>query len=197
MADVRESIAHLYSLGRFQDVRVDAATRRPPAGSACASTSCRSRACRSVEFTGTLGLDRGLLRRTIADRYGARPPIARARRCRAHARGALPRITATSRAVRAGRAGSARTRRRTVLTFEIEPGPQATIAEVTIDGDPRTPRDAFLERQLQVRTRRALRAAGAAAPPRRVHPRSCASAASTRPAPASARRSRRTGRRST
>ena len=31
-----------------------------------------------VEFTGTLGLDKGLLRRTIADRYGARPPIARA-----------------------------------------------------------------------------------------------------------------------
>ena len=81
MADVRESIAHLYSLGRFQDVRVDAGDLGR-AASACASTSCRSAACEDVEFTGTLGLDKGLLRRTIADRYGARPPVARGRRRR-------------------------------------------------------------------------------------------------------------------
>ena len=77
MADVRESIAHLYSLGRFQDVRVDAAT------SSSGGVSLRFdlvplRSVQDVEFTGTLGLDKGLLRRTIADRYGARPPVARA-----------------------------------------------------------------------------------------------------------------------
>ena len=37
----------------------------------------------------------------------------------------------------------------TVLTFHVEPGPRATIADVKIDGDPRTAR-ATLERQLGV-----------------------------------------------
>ncbi len=77
MTDVRESISHLYSLGRFQDIRVDAAT------SSSGGVSLRFdlvplRSVQDVEFTGTLGLDKGLLRRTIADRYGARPPVARA-----------------------------------------------------------------------------------------------------------------------
>ena len=73
--------------------------RRRLGGSACATTSCRCAACESVEFTGTLGLDRrACCAGPIADRYGA-PPAGRASRRRgAHARGALSRITATSRA---------------------------------------------------------------------------------------------------
>ena len=78
MADVRESIAHLYGLGRFQDVSVDATRGRRRRREPALRPQSRCAASRSVEFTGTLGLDRGLLRRTIADRYGATPPLGRA-----------------------------------------------------------------------------------------------------------------------
>ncbi|MEO7275296.1 MAG: POTRA domain-containing protein [Vicinamibacterales bacterium] len=147
MADVRESIGHLYSLGRFQDVQVDA-TATAAGGVSVRYDLVPLRSVEAVEFTGTLGLDRGLLRRTVADRYGARPPIARgadaARTLEAlyadHGYlGARVRVLPLS-AVGQGR---------TVLTFEVEAGPQAKIAEVTIDGDVRTTRASF-ERQLQI-----------------------------------------------
>ena len=53
--------------------------RRPrPAASSIRFDLVPLRSVEDVAFTGTLGLDRGLLRRTIADRYGARPSISRA-----------------------------------------------------------------------------------------------------------------------
>ncbi len=147
MADVRESIAHLYSLGRFQDVRVDAAT------SSSGGVSLRFdlvplRSVQDVEFTGTLGLDKGLLRRTIADRYGARPPVARAADA-ARTLEALYRDHGYLGAVVGATPTTAADGGSTVLTFHVEPGPRATIADVKIDGDPRTAR-ATLERQLGV-----------------------------------------------
>ena len=106
------------------------------------------RSVESVEFTGTLGLDRGLLRRTVADRYGARPPISRA----AEAARTLVALyadhgylAATVRVLPVSAIGQART----VLTFEVDAGPQAKIADVTLDGDVRTTRASF-ERQLQI-----------------------------------------------
>jgi outer membrane protein assembly factor BamA len=147
MTDVRESITHLYSLGRFQDVRVDAAT------SSSGGVSLRFdlvplRSVQDVEFTGTLGLDKGLLRRTIADRYGARPPVARAADA-ARTLEALYRDHGYLGAVVGATPTTAADGGSTVLTFHVEPGPRATIADVKIDGDPRTAR-ATLERQLGV-----------------------------------------------
>ena len=147
MADVRESIGHLYSLGRFQDVRVDA-TATAAGGVSVRYDLVPLRSVERVDFVGTLGLDRGLLRRTIADRYGARPPISRA----AEAARTLTALyaehgylTATVRVLPASAIGEAGT----VLTFEVEAGPQAKIADVTLEGDVRTSRQAF-ERQLQI-----------------------------------------------
>jgi outer membrane protein insertion porin family len=147
ISDVRESIAHLYSLGRFQDVRVDAVT------TAAGGVSLRFdllplQSVQDVEFTGTVGLDKGLLRRTIADRFGARPPIGRAAdavrtiETLYHDHGYLAAVVKAT-------PETSRDTKRTVLTFQIEAGPQTKIADVTIDGDPRTPRSTF-ERQLRV-----------------------------------------------
>ena len=166
MTDVRESIAHLYSLGRFQDVRVDAAT------SSSGGVSLRFdlvplRSVQDVEFTGTLGLDKGLLRRTIADRYGARPQVARAADA-ARTLEALYRDHGYLGAVVGATPTTAADGGSTVLTFHVEPGPRATIADVKIDGDPR-----YGARHAGAATRRAkgiaLRSPAAAAAPRRVH----------------------------
>jgi outer membrane protein insertion porin family len=147
MTDVRESIVHLYSLGRFQDVRVDATTT-PAGGVSLRFDLVPLRSVKDVEFTGALGLDKGLLRRTIADRYGASPPISRAADA-ARTLESLYRdhgyLAATVRVAPDTSQGQTRT----VLTFDIQSGSQARIADVTIDGDPRTPRAAF-ERQLKV-----------------------------------------------
>jgi outer membrane protein assembly factor BamA len=145
MTDVRESITHLYSLGRFQDVRVDATTSTS-GGVNLRFDLVPLRSVQSVEFTGTLGLDKGLLRRTIADRYGARPPVSRAADA-ARTLEALYRDHGYLAAVVRATPSSAPGATTTVLTFHVEPGARATIAEVRIDGDPRTPR-ATLERQV-------------------------------------------------
>jgi outer membrane protein insertion porin family len=145
--DIRESIAHLYSLGRFQDIRVDAVTSTS-GGVNLRFDLIPLRSVQQVEFTGTLGLDKGLLRRTIADRYGARPPLARAADA-ARTLESLYRdhgyLAASVRAT----PSTAEDGASTVLTFHVEPGARATIADVKIDGDPRMPRPVF-ERQLGI-----------------------------------------------
>ncbi len=147
MADVRESIAHLYSLGRFQDVRVDA-VETPAGGVSLRFDLVPLKSVQSVEFSGTLGLDRGLLRRTIADRYGARPPVTRAADAARTLEGLYRDHGYLSASVRAVPEIS-KDQAGTVLRFQIEPGVQAKIAGVTVDGDPRMSRTA-LERQLKV-----------------------------------------------
>jgi outer membrane protein insertion porin family len=147
ISDVRESITHLYSLGRFQDIQVDAATT-PAGGVALRFDLIPLRSVQDVEFIGTLGLDKGVLRRTIADRYGARPPIARAADAARTLEGVYRDHGYLAATVRAAPTTGKDTGR-TVLTFSIEAGPRATIANVTIDGDPRVSRPAF-ERQLAV-----------------------------------------------
>ena len=147
MSDVRESIGHLYSLGRFQDVQVDA-TATPAGGVSVRYDLVPLRSVEAVEFTGTLGLDRGLLQRTVADRYGARPPLSRGAAA-AHTLEALYAdhgyLDARVRVLPVSTVDQART----VLTFEVASGPRAKVAEVTIDGDVRTTRESF-ERQLQI-----------------------------------------------
>ena len=144
MEDVRESITHLYSLGRFQDVRVDA-TLTAAGGVSVRYDLLVLQSVQSVEFSGTLGLSKGLLHDTIADRYGPTPPIARAadavRTLEALYRdnGYLAAAVHTRTESRQGR---------TILVFDIDSGVRATIADATVEGDPKTTRDAFL-RQLQ------------------------------------------------
>ena len=65
---VRESITHLFSLGRFDDVVVS--TEAAPGGIAVRFALQRSHSVRKIDFTGSLGLDDEGLRRAITDRFG-------------------------------------------------------------------------------------------------------------------------------
>ena len=98
MADVRESITHLFGLGRFQDVRVDAIEAPGgvllrydliPLHTVSVSIFGPPGMLRPAAGEG-LGLDEGLLRRTMTNRFGARRQSG-GRRGRAHHRAALSR----------------------------------------------------------------------------------------------------------
>ena len=108
----------------------------------------------------------GLLRDTIADRYGATPSDRARGRRRPHARSAL--------------SGQRLPRGRRSRPDRVAPDPaapswcststpasRATIADVTVEGDPQTTRDAFL-RQLQAQKGDPYEAADAPAPPGRL-----------------------------
>jgi hypothetical protein len=75
MHEVRDSITHLFSLGRFQDVQV--AAEPADGGVRVRFDLIPIHAVERVEFTGDLGLSEGLLRRTVGDRFGAKPPLGR------------------------------------------------------------------------------------------------------------------------
>ena len=87
MTAVRESITHLFGLGRFQDVRVEALDA--PGGVLLRYDLVPLHSVQRVDFRGTLGLSEGLLRRTMTNRFGAvaagRPRAGN----RAHARAAV------------------------------------------------------------------------------------------------------------
>ena len=77
MAEVRETITHLYSLGRFEDVRVEAAAT-PDGGVALRYVVDPIHTVTRVEFRGQLGLSEGTLRSRMVDRFGQTPPASRA-----------------------------------------------------------------------------------------------------------------------
>lgn len=141
MSAVRESITHLFSLGRFQDVQVDAS--EAPGGVRLRYDLIPLHSVQRVDFRGTPGLPEGLLRRTVADRFGATPPVGRADEVARTLEGLYRDrgyLTPTVRAV----AVVEHDPERTLLTFEIAAGPRARIGGVRIDGDPREPRASFL-----------------------------------------------------
>jgi outer membrane protein insertion porin family len=130
--DVRDSIAHLFSLGRFEDVRVYAA---PAAGGVALRIELMPvHSVGRMAFTGTIGLDEALLRRTITERFGVTPAAARAGdvartlsvlyRDHGYLKARIePHVTVEHR------------EERTTLTFEIDAGPRLTVASVRFDGN--------------------------------------------------------------
>jgi outer membrane protein assembly factor BamA len=144
MTAVRESIARLYSLGRFQDVQVEA-TEAGDDGVDLHFDLIPIHAVERVEFRGSIGLSQGQLRSTVEERFGRTPEIGRA----AEVERVLERLyqdrgyfRASVRAV----ATELENPHRTILTFQIESGPQARVGTIEIDGDPLTPRETFLSR---------------------------------------------------
>jgi outer membrane protein assembly complex protein YaeT len=144
ISEVRESIAHLYGLGRFQDVQVEAADA-PAGGVLLKYNFIPLHSIRSIVFTGSLQLSEKLLRSTVEDRYGASPPLGR-----------VDAAAITLQQLYADR-GYLRAKveavpeifhnpDRAVLTFAINAGPQATIGRVEVEGDPRLGRPEFLRR---------------------------------------------------
>ena len=146
---VRETIAHLHGLGRFQDVQVEA-TASPAGGVILTYNLIPLHSIREIDFTGKLGLSTGRLRSAIVERYGASPSLGRVDA----AVRTLQQLYADNGYLRAKIEAVPKVLHdpdRTVLTFAIESGPRATIGRVEVTGEPRIARDAFL-RRLNART---------------------------------------------
>lgn len=146
MLEVRESVTHLFSLGRFDDVRVDA--RLEGAAVALRYELSLSHVVSKIEFAGNVqapGLDVGQLRRALVDRFGASPPLGRVDQLSRAIGDTLrergyrhpdisPRVDVGPRSERAA------------LVFSINPGSRTTVGTITIVGTPMMPQKEFLRR---------------------------------------------------
>ena len=146
MAAVRESISHLFSLGRFESVRVDATL---DAGRvALVYELSPIHPVTRIQFAGHAkapGIDDDMLRRAVTDRYGTTPPLARA--------ADMARIVESALADRGYRHAVATPRaqvehdpERATLVFTIEPNARTTVGTIDLIGRPTVPRDDFLRR---------------------------------------------------
>ncbi len=136
MAQVRETVAHLFSLGRFEDVRVDATL----AGGAVALRYDLSpvHPVARIELAGNVhapGVDRGQLLRAVVDRYGVSPPVGRA--------ADVARLVADTLQPRGYLHASVTPRaelqhapERAVLVLTMDPGPRTHVGTVNIIGTP-------------------------------------------------------------
>ena len=144
MAAVRETINHLFSLGRFQDIQVEAVDA-PDGGVALLYNLIPIRAVERIEFAGDLGLSEGLLERTVEERFGRTPQSGRA--------GEVTRVLERlyedhgyfERSIRVS-STDLDDPPRTILTYEVDSGPQARIGEIVVEGDPPGRREALLNR---------------------------------------------------
>src|SRR5947207_2561827 len=145
MARVRETVAHLFSLGRFEDVQVDAALENGRV--ALRYNASPIHPVTRIEFLGLggPGIDRGALRKVVLDRYGASPPVGRAvdmKRLLEEAlaeRGYLhPTITM--------RADTEHAPERATLVFTIEPGDRTRIGTIEVTGRPAASQAEFVRR---------------------------------------------------
>ena len=144
LAAVRESITHLFSLGRFQDVQVDAVDAANGAV-ALSYNLVPLHTVERVDFRGRLELSEGLLRRTMTERFGATPPVGRA----AEVGRVLEQVyddrgyfNATVRPV----STELHDPDRTLLAFEIDAGPRVRIGDIEVLGDAQATRADLLNR---------------------------------------------------
>ena len=146
MAQVRESVAHLFSLGQFEGVSVDAALENGRVTLRYELTPIHPVA--RIRFTGldtAAGVDTGALRRAVVDRYGISPPLGRV--------ADMTRIVADALRER-GYLRPAITPRpeiehepeRATLVFAIDPGPRTVIGAIEIVGLPTVSRAELVNR---------------------------------------------------
>ena len=136
MAEVRESITHLFSLGRFEDVRADATL--DGAGVALRYELSPIHPVAKIVFAGNLrapGVDEGRLRRAVVDRYGVSPPLGRAADVAGLVAGSL-RERGYLHATVTPRADIEHAPERATLVLTIDPGPRTTIGRIEIVGPP-------------------------------------------------------------
>jgi outer membrane protein assembly complex protein YaeT len=133
-ADVRETIEHLMSLGRYRDVRVHAT--ESAGGVALSYELLPRQEITEIRFEGHLELSARQLRSAVTQRFGAAPAAGRigeaARVLRElYADHGYFSATVTPRVI--GRRDTA------TLQFDVEAGPRAHIAAIHIAGTPRHP----------------------------------------------------------
>ncbi len=135
MTEVRESITHLFSLGRFEDVQVDATLEAGRVALRYEISPIHPVTRMRFVGAGAPGLDRGALRQAIVDRYGVSPPVGRA--------ADMTRLLADVLRQRGYLHGSISIRaethhspERATLVFAIEPGDRTRIGAASVVGRP-------------------------------------------------------------
>ena len=146
MVQVRETVVHLFSLGRFDGVSVDATLDNGRV--ALRYELVPVHAVARIRFAGprgASGIDQGALHRAIVDRYGVSPPLGRLVD--------MTRIVADElrergylHATITPRSEIEHAPERTTLVFAIEPGPRTTIGAIEIAGRPSVTREEILGR---------------------------------------------------
>jgi len=133
MRDIRESVLHLFAMGRFDDVRVDAS--RQGTGVAVRFDLAGVRPVSAIQFAGKTnepGIDEGQLRRAVIERAGPSPPatrideLSRFVEAALHTRGYL-RAKVSGRVAPNGPS-------HTALVFEIDPGTRTVVRSIEIAG---------------------------------------------------------------
>ena len=143
MADVRETIAHLFSLGRYQDITVEAFDA--PGGVRVRFNLEPIHGVQSVEFEGDLKISKNTLRNAIAERFGTTPSVARGTDVAYflqevyNERGYLNAAIGTKVQI-------LHDPDRSILIFEVNAGPVARVRDVALIGDAGEPKDEFLRR---------------------------------------------------
>ena len=146
MLQVRETMAHLFSLGRFEGVTVDAVIDEGRV--ALRYDLIPIHPVARIRFDGPLGvpgIDQGELRRALIDRYGVSPPLGRAADMtrilsdELRERGYLN-VNITPQPI------LEHSPERATLVFTIDPGPRTTIGSVEITGEPTVGRPELVRR---------------------------------------------------
>jgi outer membrane protein insertion porin family len=142
MHAVRESMTHLFSLGVYADVRVEATLAAD--GVRLVYELVPLHPVEEVLFIGAqgAGIDEGRLRQLLDERFGRSPRSTSAVAMAQVVEQAL-RDAGYLRARVTPRADVQREAERTVLVFTVEPGVRARIGEITIEGNPGVPMAEF------------------------------------------------------
>jgi outer membrane protein assembly complex protein YaeT len=147
VADVRETITHLISLTRYEDVQV---YEDPIAGGVrLRYVLMPVHQVDRIEFRGNLGVAEDVLRRAVVERFGAAPTssradeVARSLQAVYRDRGYVqpnitPRIEVTHKPDRAS------------MVFEINAGPRAQISNIQVDAEDPADRSALANTRITV-----------------------------------------------
>ena len=136
MIEVRESMAHLFGLGLYQDVQVDATAQGD--GVVLTYNLFPAQRVRRIAFEGSVALPENDLRRLIVERHGASPSFARSAQAVASLE-ALYRERGYPKAEIAVRTGNDADPSNMSMVFSIRPGPRTRISAIEVQGTPRDP----------------------------------------------------------
>ncbi len=141
MRDVRETALHLFATGRFEDVRVDAATEG--AGVVVRFDLVGARPVSSIKFTGVSGggISETQLLRAVTDRAGPSPPATRIDELSRVVEATL-RTRGFMHATVAGHTEPSGQNHST-LVFDVQAGKRAVVGDITVNG-PESARAEFL-----------------------------------------------------
>ena len=136
MTDVRESMAHLFGLGLYQDVQVDASLRGN--GVVLTYNLLPAQRVRRILFEGPVGLPEAELRRIVVERHGTSPSLARSALVVSTLQ-TVYRDRGYPKAEVAVRAGDDRDPSSASMVISIRPGARARIGTISVQGTPRDP----------------------------------------------------------